>query len=135
VVQGRDLVIEPMIYLQALLEDFRLTGGTVRIRRFDTLRDVAALPERVVFNCSGLGARALVGDKEVRPARGQLCVLPPQPDVDYTAYFDPFYYMVPRQDGIILGGTFELDAESTTPDAGTDDRILGAHKAVFDAMR
>jgi glycine/D-amino acid oxidase-like deaminating enzyme len=135
VVQGRDLVIEPMIYLQALLEDFRQTVGTVRIRRFDTLRDVAALPERVVFNCSGLGARTLVGDQEVRPARGQLCVLPPQPDVDYTAYFDPFYYMVPRQDGIILGGTFELDAESTTPDTGTDDRIIGAHKAVFDAMR
>lgn len=133
--QGRDLVIEPMTYLKALLEDFRAAGGTLRIRRFDSLRDVARLGERAVFNCTGLGARTLVNDAEVRPARGQLCVLPPQPDVDYTLYHGPFYYMVPRQDGIILGGTFELDAESTTPDAETDRAILSAHRAVFEAMR
>lgn len=133
--QGRDLVIEPMRYLRALLEDVRVAGGVVRIRRFDTLRDVAHLPERAVFNCTGLGARRLVGDADLRPARGQLCVLPPQPEVDYTLYHGPFYYMVPREDGIILGGTFELDAEATTADAATDARIVGAHKAVFDAMR
>ena len=33
------------------------------------------------------------------------------------------------------GGTFELDAESTSPDAETDGKILTAHKQVFDAMR
>ncbi|MEQ1690577.1 MAG: FAD-dependent oxidoreductase [Gemmatimonas sp.] len=135
VTQDRDLVIEPMIYLHALLEDFRTAGGTVRIRRFDTLRDVAQLTEHAIFNCTGLGARTLVGDTEVRPARGQLCVLPPQPGVDYTLYHGPFYYMVPREDGIVLGGTFELDNERTTSDPATDATILSAHKAVFDAMR
>ena len=44
-------------------------------------------------------------------------------------------YMVPRPDGIILGGTFELDKESTTPDPAQDKDILEAHKAVFDGMR
>ena len=84
---------------------------------------------------TGALSRRLVGDADLRPARGQLCVLPPQPEVDYTLYHGPFYYMVPREDGIILGGTFELDAEATTADAATDARIVGAHKAVFDAMR
>lgn len=135
VTQGRDLVIEPMTYLRALLEDVRMAGGTVRIRRFDSLRDVAQLRERTVFNCTGLGARTLVADRELRPARGQLCVLRPQPEIDYTLYHGPFYYMVPREDGIILGGTYELDDERTTSDPETDRRILGAHKAVFDAMR
>lgn len=132
--QGRDLVIEPMIYLRTLLDDVRMAGGTVRIKRFETMRDVAGLRERAVFNCTGLGSRTLVGDKELRPARGQLCVLPPQPAVDYTLYHGPFYYMVPRQDGIVLGGTFELDAESTSSEPATDESILSAHKAVFDAM-
>ena len=32
------------------------------IRKFDTPRDVAALDETVVVNCTGLGAKALFGD-------------------------------------------------------------------------
>lgn len=135
VTQGRDLVIEPMTYLRALLDDFRMTGGTLRIRSFDTLGDVAQLAERTVFNCSGLGARTLVGDTEMRAARGQLCVLPPQPDVDYTLYHGPFYYMVPREDGIILGGTFELDNESVIADPASDKEIVSTHQRIFDGMR
>jgi glycine/D-amino acid oxidase-like deaminating enzyme len=134
VIMGNELVIEPMTYLRALLEDFRSGGGVLRIRRFDTLRDVAGLTERTVFNCTGLGARTLVGDTELRPARGQLCVLPPQPEVDYTLYHGPFYYMVPREDGIILGGTFQLDDERTTADEDDSRKIVAAHQAVFDAM-
>ena len=133
--QGRDLIMEPMTYLRALLEDVHLAGGKVVIRRFESLRDVAQLPQSIVFNCTGLGSRTLVGDRELRPARGQLCVLPPQPEVDYTLYHGPFYYMVPREDGIILGGTFELDNASTTADARTDATLIGAHQPVFEAMR
>lgn len=135
VMQGRDLVIEPMTYLRTLLDDVRLAGGHLRIRRFGTLRDLASLPERVIFNCTGLGSRDLIGDQDLRPARGQLCVLPPQPGVDYTLYHGPFYYMVPREDGIILGGTFQLDDAATTARPDDEARILGAHQAVFDAMR
>ena len=134
VIMGNELVIEPMTYLRALFEDFRSGGGVLRIRRFDTLRDVAGLTERTVFNGTGLGARTLVGDTELRPARGQLCVLPPQPEVDYTLYHGPFYYMVPREDGIILGGTFQLDDERTTADEDDSRKIVAAHQAVFDAM-
>ncbi len=133
--RGRDLVIEPMTYLRALLEDVRAAGGVLQIRRFDALGDVAALAERTVFNCTGLGSRGLLGDTDLRPARGQLCVLPPQPEVDYTVYHGPFYYMVPREDGIILGGTSELDNYSTTADEQADVRIIAAHQAVFTAMR
>ena len=132
---GRDLVIEPPIYLRALMDDFRAAAGTVVVRQFASLRDVAQLHERVVFNCTGLGARTLVGDSEMKAARGQLVVLPPQPDVDYTLYHGPFYYMVPRQDGIILGGTFDLGNESSAPDPTTQAELLQAHARVFDAMR
>jgi glycine/D-amino acid oxidase-like deaminating enzyme len=132
---GRDMVIEPSIYLRALMDDFRAAGGTVIVRHFESVGDLAQLRERVVFNCTGLGARTLVGDTQMKPARGQLVVLPPQPDVDYTLYHGPFYYMVPRQDGIILGGTFDLGNESSAPDAKTETDIVQAHGRVFDAMR
>jgi glycine/D-amino acid oxidase-like deaminating enzyme len=132
---GRDLVIEPAIYLRALMDDFRMAGGSVAVRHFDSLRDVAQLREKVVFNCTGLGARTLIGDTELSPASGQLVVLPPQPDVDYTLYHGAFYYMVPRQDGIILGGTFNLGSESTTPDKKVEEELVQAHARVFGAMR
>lgn len=135
VLMGRDLVIEPSIYLRALMDDFRSAGGSVVVTRFESLRDIAQLHERVAFNCTGLGARTLVGDSEMKPARGQLVVLPPQPDVDYTLYHGPFYYMVPRQDGIILGGTFDLGNESSVPDPKTEADLVQAHARVFDAMR
>ena len=88
-----------------------------------------------MINCTGLGARALVGDAELHAARGQLCVLPPQPEVDYTLHHRPFFYMVPREDGIILGGTYQFDDERTSADEDDSRMILAAHQAVFDAMR
>jgi glycine/D-amino acid oxidase-like deaminating enzyme len=87
-----------------------------------------------VFNCTGLGARDLFGDQELRPARGQLVILLPQPEVDYAFTGRPGY-MFPRPDGIVLGGTFELDNWSVTPDAATAQRILRSHSELFGKLR
>jgi hypothetical protein len=43
--------------------------------------------------------------------------------------------MFPRADGIILGGSFELDQWSTTPEPERIARILASHKALFDGFR
>ena len=59
-------------------------GGRIRIRKFDTPRDVAALDEHVIVNCTGLGAKALFGDPELMPLKGQLIVLVPQDEVNYS---------------------------------------------------
>jgi glycine/D-amino acid oxidase-like deaminating enzyme len=37
-------------------------------------------------------------------------------------------YMFPRADGIILGGTFELDQWDVTPQPAAIARILAAHE-------
>jgi glycine/D-amino acid oxidase-like deaminating enzyme len=44
-------------------------------------------------------------------------------------------YMFPRPDGIILGGTFELDQWDTTPEPQTIARIVARHKAFFASLR
>ena len=98
------MLIEPPVYLNAMLRDFLLAGGTLVVRGFDDLRAVAALPEPVVVNCTGLGAKALFGDAELMPIKGQLTILLPQPEVEYITLRDDLY-MFPRRDGILLGGT------------------------------
>jgi len=92
------------------------------------------LPESLVFNCTGLGSRELFGDTDLRPARGQLAILEPQPEVQYAFTGGPGY-MFPRPDGIILGGTFELDQWDTTPEPATIQRIIADHKSFFSSFR
>ena len=104
------------------------------MRRLSTPAEIASLPERLVFNCTGLGARELFGDQELQPVRGQLAILEPQPEVRYAAV-GGFGYMFPRADGIILGGTFERDVWDTTPDPADIARIVRSHRRFFEAFR
>ncbi|MEA3064642.1 MAG: D-amino-acid oxidase [Sphingomonadales bacterium] len=128
------LYVETGRYLRQLMRDVQLAGGRFAIRRFAGRADIASLPDRLVFNCTGLGARDLLGDTELRPARGQLAILLPQPEIRY-AYTLEAGYMFPRPDGIVLGGTFELDEWSTEPQPEAIARILASHKALFDGFR
>jgi glycine/D-amino acid oxidase-like deaminating enzyme len=127
------MMIEPAIYLQAVMEDFLTAGGQIVVRRFQSREQLAQLPERTIFNCTGLGARALFGDEALIPVRGQLVILLPQPEVTYNVLSGGFY-MFPRTDGIVLGGTYERNEWSLQPDVEATARVLAGNKAIFDAM-
>ena len=128
------IYVETGRYLRQMLTDFQVAGGTIAIRKFATPADIAALSESLVFNCTGLGSRDLFNDQDMHPARGQLAILEPQPEVRYAALGD-FGYMFPRPDGIILGGTFEVDEWDATPQADDIRRILASQKRFFDSFR
>jgi D-amino-acid oxidase len=134
VIRYDTMYVETGRYLRQMLRDVQIAGGKIEVRRFATTADVSALPEPLVFNCTGLGSRDLFGDTELQPARGQLAILEPQPEVQY-ALTGGAGYMFPRPDGIILGGTFELDEWSTVPDPRTIAGILDSHRRFFDAFR
>ena len=134
VVADRIMFIDPAVYLEAVLRDFRLAGGRVQIRTFASPAEIAALPERIVVNCSGLGARDLFNDQELIPVKGQLTVLQEQPEVDYSWITDEELYMFPRRDGILLGGTHEPGVESLEPNRAAERLVLEGHRAVADAM-
>jgi glycine/D-amino acid oxidase-like deaminating enzyme len=130
----RDVMfMEPPRYLDAIMTDFRLAGGQFLIRGFHTAEEVAALPQPVIFNCTGLGARDLFGDTELTPMKGQLTVLRPQPAVDYCVVY-PEIYMFPRRDGILLGGTGERGEWSLEPDPIAAARLFDKHSRFFAAM-
>jgi D-amino-acid oxidase len=123
--------IEPSIYLPAVLQDFRIAGGHVVIREFSDARSILAIAEPVIVNCTGLAAGALFADPDVLPIKGQLTVLAPQPEVDYITIGPGDLYMMPRQDGIVLGGTHERGEWSLEPNAAEAARILRGHQDLF----
>ena len=128
------LFIEPPTYLRALLRDFHLAGGRIVVRELASASEVAALPESVVVNATGLGARELFGDRELVAIKGQLTVLLPQAEVDYAVATEDLY-MFPRSDGILLGGTHERGVETLEPDLEAEKRILAGQRAIFEGMR
>ena len=130
---GFTFLIEPPIYLSALMRDFRLAGGKIVVREFHDLKAVLALPESVVMNCTGLGAKALFGDQELTPVKGQLTVLLPQPEIDYMT--DIRGDMFPRKDGILLGGTWEPGIWTLEPNQEAMQRYMNRHMEFFNRMK
>ena len=128
------MYVETGRYLRQMIRDVQTAGGKLEVRSFASPADIAALPEGLIFNCTGLGSRDLFGDSELRPARGQLAILEPQPEVQYAFTGGPGY-MFPRPDGIILGGTFELDQWDAAPQPATIARIVERHKSFFANLR
>ncbi len=128
------MLIEPAVYLATLVNEVQAAGAKIDIRRFAQSGDVLQLPHDLIFNCTGLGAKALFGDDELMPVKGQLSFLLPQPAVDYNLIGD-MLYMFPRADGILLGGSFEKGNGDLTPDPAVRTRILQGHEALFAEMR
>lgn len=132
--QFSTMMIEPHVYLNALLRDFYIAGGKVVVKELRSREEVLQLPEPVIFNCTGLGARTLFDDVKLIPVRGQLEVLLPQPEIDYC-YLSGSGYMFPRQDGIVLGGTWDRDRWSLEPDVEQTAGLLETHAEVMKGLK
>ncbi len=124
------LFIETPMYLEAVLHDFMAMGGRIEVRNFTDPAELEALPESVMVNCTGLGARDLFGDNELTPVKGQLTVLLPQPEVDYITLAGSLY-MFPRRDGILLGGTTERGVSDLEVNEEAKAAVMEGHARFF----
>lgn len=88
-------------YGHTLLNDFFIAGGRFRRAEFQSPHQIAALGQKVVINCTGLGARALWRDETLVPVRGQIARLIPQPEVRYGLVYRAVL-TVPRRDGLVV---------------------------------
>ena len=134
VVNQPNMVFNIPLYLQKLTNDFLSFGGKIIIREFNRLEDVDALPEKCIVNCTGLGAKALFNDEELMPISGQLSFLIPQPEINYRLS-TPHGYIIPRKDGLVLGGNAIRNNWNTTPDPKQTDVVLAAVNDVLQHMR
>jgi D-amino-acid oxidase len=117
-------------YMREIERDFRTAGGRIVVREFRNVQQILELAEPTVINCTGLGSRDLFGDRSLIPAKGQMTILLPQPEIEYILGIDgEALYMIPRDDGILLGGTFERDVWDLKPNPLEAERILQGHCA------
>lgn len=88
-------------YSRQLLNDFLIAGGRIETREFHTPQELATLPQRVLLNCTGYGARQLWSDESIVPIRGQIAWLIPQQGVSYGLYYKHLNVLA-RRDGIVI---------------------------------
>jgi glycine/D-amino acid oxidase-like deaminating enzyme len=138
-VRQSNLAIEPSLYMAALLEDFVTAGGRVVVRRFEAARELTALAEAVIVNCTGLGSSTLFGDTELVPIKGQLTFVVPQAEVTYRASCrlpDGTNASInPRRDGIVVGNSQEPGVWSLEVNEEIRKRNVEAAIEFFAKMR
>ena len=121
-------LIQTSTFLDRLMVDIERAGGNFQTRFFETSQEVQELPHRVVVNCLGLGAGALLQDEAMVPIRGQLLYLKPcegkKMVVDHAGG-----YVISREDALILGGTFEEGVSDMTPSEETSKNILEGNQS------
>jgi D-amino-acid oxidase len=120
----------PMIdmpqYLGYLTARLAAAGCAIETHRVESLAEAAGAAP-IVVNCTGLGARELVGDRTVRPLFGQHVVLS-NPGLrqlflemnrgpEWTCYF-------PHPQRVVCGGISIPDRWDLTPDPHVADQIL-----------
>ncbi|HEY1707408.1 MAG TPA: FAD-dependent oxidoreductase [Rhizomicrobium sp.] len=88
-------------YGHTLMSDFLAGGGKIVRKEFHSPAEFAHLPEKVVINCPGYGARELCKDESIVPVRGQIGWLIPQPEVNYGFFYNGVS-MLSRRDGIVI---------------------------------
>jgi FAD dependent oxidoreductase len=134
-------LIDPIVLLPALKSDLGQRRVRFIPRQFATLADVAALPERIIVNCTGLGARNLFGDASVEALRGHLVVLKNPQKLNYmlSGWCEAgTRYLFARTHDIVIGGTMyrgseAADFDATNPsDVATCRRILRNARGLFD---
>ena len=116
------------VFMPWLMSEFESLGGKKRTMKLTKIADAKCFG-KVVFNCTGLGARFLedVNDKAVYPLRGQI-VLVHNPSIQEFIGADVHNtraYVLPRTGGyVVCGGTSDANCFDTTPDMQTAKGIL-----------
>lgn len=125
-------------YSRQLMTDFLIEGGKVEAVEFHSPGELSALPQKVVINCTGYGARALWKDESVIPVRGQIAWLIPQPDVNYGLQFGNLN-VLGRRDGIVVQSQEQGEASgwndtNEIADRAEADRAVQALAAMYARM-
>ncbi|XP_065907449.1 D-aspartate oxidase-like [Dysidea avara] len=112
-------------FLAWQLEQFKTNGGMVIQKKLNSLKEIDGEYD-VIVNCTGLGSKELVDDQELYPNRGQ-AMLVKAPWVKYVIKeeFDGGSFSIyPRSEGVVLGGTKQIDNWSTDVDPVDSANIL-----------
>lgn len=113
--RGSSLTFNIASYSHQLVTDFLLEGGKIERREFTSPAELQSLPQKVIINATGYGARALWKDDSIVPVRGQIAWLIPQPDTHYSVMYRGVNVLA-RRDGIVVqdGGIGDMEGYNDT---------------------
>ncbi len=118
----RQLQFNIAAYSQLLIDTLLQNGARIEQADFHTPADLLALPETVLVNCTGYGARALFSDHSLVPVRGQIGWLPVQPEAFYGVLWGPLNLLA-RRDGIVVQSSPQGEASGWNDDSEVPDPI------------
>jgi D-amino-acid oxidase len=114
-------------YIQDLYQKASQNGVEMNKFKVATPNDLLKLPEDIIFNCTGLGSRAIFNDEKLVPVRGQLIYFKPQEGINFGLHKSgkPFFVsIIPFHDRIVVGGVCEPDKWSCESDFKTCLKII-----------
>ena len=133
-------LIETPVYLPWLVNRFESLGGTITIRKILSLNELCEF--ELTINCTGLGAKSLFQDSELYPIQGQIVRVGPDDfikgmatDFLFGENLEEMAYIIPRKDGIILGGSARSGKNSIKPDPEFTSRIISYNSEYESKLR
>ena len=108
-------LIESHLFLPWLMQYLKVKGVAFIEQEINEFSELTGHYNRIV-NCAGLGARELCGDESIYPVRGQVAVIEAQQDMPILLDNEQPFYIVPRQDVTIIGGTYEAHVSELKPE-------------------
>lgn len=124
------LLIEPPVFLGRLEADLKTRHVRFVRKAFRTKSEIfRVVPQKIIVNCTGLGAMTLFSDPKMVPIKGQLAMLPAQPYLEYLYGQDG--YMFPRSDRLVIGGTFEVGVNDEKADKAACQKLVNYMKGLF----
>lgn len=125
-------VLDMAAHMAWLEEQAAKAGVTFQSGRAEAIDEVADSGPLVV-NCTGLGARGLLGDDALTPVRGHV-VHVENPGIE-QGWIDQsteqaIAYAVPVGDRVVLGGTAQEGQEALAWPQGLEEQILEANRAI-----
>lgn len=131
------ILINTNVYLDSLMTELRKQKVVFKHINL-TSEDITKLQEKIIFNCSGIGANKLFSDANISPIRGYLIEFKPQPDVDYFAVADfnndaqYFTCLFSHENKLLIGGSIEENKWNEEIDEEVCARILIEARNIFE---
>jgi D-amino-acid oxidase len=130
-------VLDMSVHLPWLVARLAAVDVTVRVQALTDL--ASASPDAdVVVDCAGLGAAALASDADLTPVRGQVVVVEQVGVEQWLLAQDDaaaLTYVVPREHTVVLGGTADVGATSTSRTRRTARDVVERCAVLVPALR
>jgi D-amino-acid oxidase len=127
-------LIETPVFLPWLKDHLEKSGVSFIQKEINHLHEIKNDYD-IIINCTGLGAGKLCNDKTIIPVRGQVALLSAKEGLPIYLDNEKPLYIVPRKDGIIIGGTYEENVNAEITESGTINSILKNAYAAMPALK